>query len=177
MKCPPIGIDLGTTNSLVAAFIDGAPVLLANAGGQLMTPSAVALQEGRILVGQAAWDHGIAAPSEVAMVFKRRMGTDAMTQLGDMSMGAPDLSALVLKNLKADAEARLGTVIEQAVVSVPAYFNQPQREATRTACRLAGIEPVALVNEPTAAALAYGLEDREGESQFLCLIWGVGRLM
>jgi len=84
---------------------------------------------------------------------------------------------VVLKNLKADAEARLGTVIEQAVVSVPAYFNQPQREATRTACRLAGIEPVALVNEPTAAALAYGLEDREGESQFLCLIWGVGRLM
>ena len=174
MTQPPVGIDLGTTNSLVAAFTDGAPVLLANARDRLMTPSAVALQDGRVLVGQAAWDHGITAPNEVATAFKRRMGTDVAIPLGEMTMGAADLSALVLKALRRDAEARLGEAITEAVVSVPAYFNQPQREATRTACRLAGIEPLALVNEPTAAALAYGLQDREGESQFLVFDLGGG---
>lgn len=174
MECPPIGIDLGTTNSLVAAFIDGAPKLLANASGKLLTPSAVALQDSQLLVGQAAWDHGITAPKQVAMSFKRRMGTEVLIPLDDMMMGAPDLSALLLKKLISDAEAQLGTTIEKAVISVPAYFNQPQREATRTACRLAGIEPLALVNEPTAAALAYGLQDRDGESQFLIFDLGGG---
>lgn len=174
MICPPIGIDLGTTNSLVAAFIDGAPVLLANAADQVLTPSAIALQDGQLLVGQAAWDHGISAPKQVAMAFKRRMGTDVLIPLGDLTMGAPELSALLLKKLKSDAEGRLGVVIESAVISVPAYFNQPQREATRTACRLAGIEPLALVNEPTAAALAYGLQDRDAESQFLIFDLGGG---
>ena len=170
----PVGIDLGTTNSLLAVFRDGQPELIANASGSMLTPSAVATQDGQLLVGQAAWDYGLTHPQEVALAFKRQMGTDKSLRLGKLSMSAPELSAIVLKKLKADAEETLGQTVSEAVVTVPAYFNQSQREATMAACRLAGIKPLSLINEPTAAALAYGLQDRDGESQFLVFDLGGG---
>lgn len=174
MSHPPIGIDLGTTNSLISVFRDGQPELISTVDGALMTPSAVAWQDGQMLVGQAAWDFGLSNPDHVAVAFKRMMGTDKTIRLGRTKLSAPELSSFVLKKLKADAEAALDCEITHAVVTVPAYFNQLQREATQTACRLAGITPLSLINEPTAAALAYGLQDRKGESEFLVFDLGGG---
>ncbi|MGH0000070.1 Hsp70 family protein [Pseudovibrio ascidiaceicola] len=174
MKKPIIGIDLGTTNSLLAIFEDGAPRILANSLGKLLTPSVVAVRNYGLLVGQAAWDIAASEPQMAAAAFKRKMGANAKIRLGPYDLTAPELSSLVLKKLKFDAETELGTEITDVVVSVPAYFNQIQREATQTACLLAGLTPLQLINEPTAAALAYGLNDREGESQFMIFDLGGG---
>lgn len=174
MTQPPIGIDLGTTNSLIAVFRNGRPELIPNALGEILTPSVVSVDEDTVLVGRAARDRLATHPDCTAAAFKRSMGTDTRFRLGKQKFRAEDLSALLLRKLKEDAEAQLGQPIEDVVVTVPAYFNQVQRQATLTACAMAGLVVRRLVNEPTAAALAYGLQDRDGESQFLVFDLGGG---
>jgi molecular chaperone HscC len=171
----PIGIDLGTTNSLVAAWIDGRAQILPNVLGEKLTPSVVGLDDdGTVLVGQAAKERLVSHPALTVHSFKRYMGTDRLTRLGSREFRPEELSALVLRSLKADAEAFLGEDIEEAVVSVPAYFNDVQRKATRAAGELAGLHVERLINEPTAAAIAYGLHESEKETTFLVLDLGGG---
>jgi molecular chaperone HscC len=170
-----VGIDLGTTNSAVAVFSDGAPVLIANALGDLLTPSAVSIAEdGRLLVGMAARERQVSHPASTATAFKRLIGTNRPVKLGKRSFSAEDLSALVLSSLKADAEAWAGEPVTGAVITVPAYFNDKQRKATRRAGELAGLKVERLVNEPTAAALAYGIHDRADREPFLVFDLGGG---
>jgi molecular chaperone HscC len=169
-----IGIDLGTTNSLIAVIEDGAPKLLPNASGSFLTPSCVSVGErGEVLVGQAARDRLVSKPEASAAAFKRLMGTRKETVLGKMRFMPEDLSALVLRSLKGDAEATLNVVVSEVVISVPAYFNDLQRKSTMDAARLAGLEVRRLVNEPTAAALAYGLNEKS-EGKFLVFDLGGG---
>lgn len=171
---PLLGIDLGTTNSLCGVFDDG-PRLLPNALGQRLTPSVVGvLPGGEIVVGDAARELAVAHPERTAARFKRWMGTDRTYELGGRTLAPHELSALVLRCLKADAEAVLGEPVSQAVVTVPAYFNELQREATRAAGRLAGLDVRRLLNEPTAAALHYGRLDPDRERRVLVLDLGGG---
>jgi molecular chaperone HscC len=170
-----IGIDLGTTNSLVAAFTDDGPKLIPNSLGEVLTPSAVGYAEdGTLLVGRAAKDRLLTHPHLTAARFKRYMGTEHELKLGKKSFRAEELSSFVLRVLRADAEAYLGHGVDEAVISVPAYFNDIQRKATITAAEFAGLKVNRLINEPTAAALAYGLQDRQGESTFLVVDLGGG---
>lgn len=169
-----IGIDLGTTNSLVAVLEGGAPRVLPNALGELLTPSAVAVDGGRLVVGAAALARATTAPASVARWFKRDMGTDRAIELGELTFRAEQLSALVLRQLKEDAEVALGTPVREAVVTVPAYFGELQRRATRTAAELAGLHVERIINEPTAAALAYGLHQRDREFSAVVLDLGGG---
>lgn len=170
-----IGIDLGTTNSLVAVFDTDGPKLVPNALGEVMTPSAVGYgDDGAMLVGRAARDRLLTHPDLTTARFKRYMGTNHEVKLGKKSFRPEELSALVLGSLRADAEAHLGQKVEEAVISVPAYFNDIQRKATITAAEFAGLKVNRLVNEPTAAALAYGLQDRDAESTFLVVDLGGG---
>lgn len=170
-----VGIDLGTTNSACAVFRDGAPVMVPNALGHVLTPSAVSLDaDGTVLVGLAARERQSTHTDRTAVAFKRYMGTDRVLQLGNKSFRAEELSALVLRSLKADAEAFLGEAVTEAVITVPAYFNDRQRKATRRAGELAGLKVERLINEPTAAALAYGLHQRDRETQFLVFDLGGG---
>jgi molecular chaperone HscC len=170
-----VGIDLGTTNSLVAIWRDGRAELIPNALGHVLTPSCVSLDEdGRVLVGLPARDRLLTHPDRSAAVFKRYMGTEKRLALGDRYLRPEELSALVLKSLKADAEAHLGEAVTEAVITVPAYFNDTQRKATRIAGELAGFKVERLLNEPTAAALAYGLHRAQLESQFLVFDLGGG---
>ncbi|MEM9431933.1 MAG: Hsp70 family protein [Pseudomonadota bacterium] len=170
----PVGIDLGTTNSLIAVLEDGVPRLIKNNTGSVLTPSVVSLIDGVVDVGAAAHARLITHPENAVAVFKRAMGTERAFSLGGRTMRAEELSALVLSALKADAEADLGHPIERVVVSVPAYFNEVQRKAVKTACRLAGLTAERLINEPTAAALAYGLHERDTETTFLVYDLGGG---
>ena len=168
------GIDLGTTNSLISVLEGGVPKLIPNALGHVLTPSAVGLAEdGTILVGQAARERLITQPGRTAASFKRYMGSSHLTSLGPRSFRPEELSALVLRALKADAEAYLKVPLDGAVISVPAYFNDHQRKATIDAGRLAGLEVKRLVNEPTAAALAYGFGD-VAEGKYLIFDLGGG---
>lgn len=170
-----VGIDLGTTNSLVAAWIDGAPRLIPNVLGSVLTPSCVGIdQDGSVLVGEAARERLQTHPAQTASLFKRYMGSARTVRLGDRDYRAEELSALVLRSLKADAEAALGVPVTEAIITVPAYFSDAQRKATRTAGELAGLRVERLLNEPTAAALAYGLHDAQGETQFLVFDLGGG---
>jgi molecular chaperone HscC len=170
-----VGIDLGTTNSLVAVWRDGAPVTIPNALGELLTPSCVSLDEdGTILVGRAARERLQTHPDRTAAVFKRYMGSDKVFRLGERDFRPEELSALVLRSLKADAEAFLGAPVSEAIVSVPAYFSDAQRKATRAAGELAGLKVDRLLNEPTAAALAYGMHQRGSETRFLVFDLGGG---
>jgi molecular chaperone HscC len=170
-----VGIDLGTTNSLVGVFRDGAPQLIPNALGDLLTPSAVSVDaQGHTLVGLAARERAASHPRHTVQAFKRWMGTDKRIALGDRSFRAEELSALVLKALKADAEAFLGEPVREAVITVPAYFNEAQRRATRSAGELAGFKVERLLNEPTAAGLAYGLQERPDHASFLVFDLGGG---
>ena len=154
-----VGIDLGTSNSLVAVWRDGKHLLIPNALGRLLTPSVVTmLDNGEIAVGQAARDRLMTHPQRTAAAFKRYMGSDHMLRLGSRGFRPEELSALVLRQLKEDAEAFFGTTVEEAVVTVPAYFSDAQRKATRAAGQIAGLRVERLLNEPTAAALAYGLD-------------------
>ncbi len=176
VKGPPIlGIDLGTTYSLVGALQDGAPVLFPNALGELLTPSAVSVDEqGKIMVGAAARARAVTHPEATRLAFKRDMGTDVRYELAGQFFTPIELSALVLGALKADAEAALGTKIEEAVVTVPAYFGDLQRQATKQAAQLAGLRVDRILNEPTAAALAYGLHSRDRELKIAVLDLGGG---
>lgn len=170
-----IGIDLGTTNSLVAVFGEDGAKLIPNALGDVMTPSAVGYSEdGTLLVGSAARDRLTTHPHLTTARFKRYMGTNHEVVLGKKSFRPEELSSFVLRSLRADAEAYLGHAVDEAVISVPAYFNDVQRKATITAAEFAGLKVNRIVNEPTAAALAYGLQDREAESTFLVVDLGGG---
>jgi molecular chaperone HscC len=170
-----VGIDLGTTNSAVGVWRDGAAELIPNSLGDLLTPSAVGLAEdGAMLVGLAARDRQSTHPKQTATAFKRLMGAQKPVMLGRTRYSPEDLSALVLRSLKADAEAHLGEAVERAVITVPAYFNDRQRKATRRAGEMAGLKVERLVNEPTAAALAHGIQDREDKNPFLVFDLGGG---
>ncbi|MBV8634975.1 MAG: molecular chaperone HscC, partial [Burkholderiaceae bacterium] len=170
-----VGIDLGTTNSLIAVWEPGGPRLIPNALGEVLTPSCVSIDEdGTILVGRAARERLQTHPDRTAAVFKRYMGSDRKIRLGERDFRPEELSALVLRSLKEDAEAALGQPITEAVITVPAYFSDSQRKATRAAGQLAGLQVERLLNEPTAAALAYGLHLRGTESRFLVFDLGGG---
>ena len=150
-----IGIDLGTTNSLAAVWQQDRSRLIPNALGDVLTPSAVSIDEdGTVLVGEAARQRLVSHPERSAAAFKRAMGTDRTYSLAGRTFTPEELSALVLRQLKQDAEAFLGEPVEEAVISVPAYFNDRQRAATKRAGQLAGLLVERLVNEPSAAALS-----------------------
>jgi len=169
-----VGIDLGTTNSLVGLWRDGAARLIPNALGHNLTPSAVSLDEnGEILVGLAARERLLTHPQRTAAAFKRYMGTSRTLTIGDKTFRPEELSALVLRSLRSDAETWLGDRVEEAVITVPAYFSDAQRKATRAAGELAGLKVERLLNEPTAAALAYGLQERQ-ESRIMVVDLGGG---
>jgi len=169
-----IGIDLGTTNSLVSVWRNGQVELIPNALGQTLTPSVVGLDDdGHVLVGHAARDRLITHPQQTAANFKRYMGSNRLQRLGMQEFRAEELSAFVLKALKADAEAYLEETVTEAVVTVPAYFNDTQRKATKLAGELAGLKVERLLNEPTAAAMAYGLHQNQ-EQKFLVFDLGGG---
>ncbi|SDI47014.1 molecular chaperone HscC [Pseudomonas delhiensis] len=170
-----VGIDLGTTNSLVAVWRDDAPQLVPNALGSVITPSVVGLDDqGLILVGQAARERLQTHPQLTTALFKRHMGSGHETTLGQRRFRPEELSALLLRSLKEDVERAYGEPVEEAVISVPAYFSDAQRKATRIAGELAGLKVEKLVNEPTAAALAYGLHHKDRETSFLVFDLGGG---
>lgn len=171
---PIIGIDLGTSNSAVSWFCEGAARLITGAGEERLTPSVVGLDdEGRLLIGEAAKARLVSHPHLTVASFKRYMGTEKIFTLGDKSFRAEELSALVLRKLKTDAEVALGCVVTRAAITVPAYFNDAQRKAVKAAGLMAGLEVERLLNEPTAAALAYGLADSR-EQKFLVFDLGGG---
>ena len=162
-----VGIDLGTTNSVVSALEGGDPVVIANAEGSRTTPSVVAFNKsGEVLVGEVAKRQAITNPSGTIRSVKRRMGTDWSTSIDGKSYTSQEISARVLMKLKRDAEEYLGDTVNQAVITVPAYFDDAQRTATTEAGKIAGLEVLRIINEPTAAALAYGL-DKDGEDQII----------
>jgi molecular chaperone HscC len=166
------GIDLGTTNSLIATIEDGKPKLIPNSLGRFLTPSCVGIDDGgAVLVGQAAKERLITHPGMTAASFKRLMGSKEATFLGETSYRPEELSQFVLRSLKEDAEAWLKEPVSDVVISVPAYFNDHQRKATIDAGRLAGLKVERLVNEPTAAALAHGLE---GATEGKYLVFDLG---
>ncbi|MFN3389648.1 MAG: Hsp70 family protein [Allosphingosinicella sp.] len=170
-----VGIDLGTTNSAAAIWRDGAPLLVPNSLGDLLTPSAVALSEsGEILTGMAARERMVTEPLAARTLFKRTIGTAVRHRLGRRDYSSEELSSFVLRSLKADVEAFTGETVDRAVITVPAYFNDKQRKATRRAGELAGLTVERLINEPTAAALAYGIHEMDEESPFLVFDLGGG---
>ena len=170
-----IGIDLGTTNSLVAVWRDGKASIIPNALGQHLTPSCVGIDDdGTILVGEAARARLQTHSHMTAAVFKRYMGSERKTRLGSQVFRPEELSSMVLRALKEDAESFLGEKVTEAVITVPAYFSDAQRKATRVAGQLAGLKVERLLNEPTAAALAYGIQDTKRETKFLVFDLGGG---
>lgn len=157
-----IGIDLGTTNSCVAVMEGGEAIVIANAEGNRTTPSIIGFKkDGERVVGETAKRQSITNPDRTIMSIKRHMGTDFSVTVDDKKYSPQELSAMVLQKLKADAEAYLGSEVKEAVITVPAYFNDSQRQATKDAGRIAGLDVLRIVNEPTAAALAYGMEKGE----------------
>ena len=175
MSDPIIGIDLGTTNSLCAFFNEDGPKLIPNAHGEYLTPSVVGIAEDNsVLVGAAARELRVTQPHRTASCFKRYMGTDKRLQLGNSSYSPIELSSLVLKSLKSDASEYLKAEIKQAVITVPAYFNDNQRKATKQAGEMAGLKVRRIINEPTAAALTYGFHDREAEKHLIVIDLGGG---
>ncbi|MCE0452125.1 molecular chaperone DnaK [Brevibacillus sp. AF8] len=159
-----IGIDLGTTNSCVAVMEGGEPVVIANAEGNRTTPSVVAFKNGERIIGEAAKRQAITNPDNTVISIKRHMGSTYKETLEGNQYTPEQISAMILQKLKADAEAYLGQSVTQAVITVPAYFNDSQRQATKDAGKIAGLEVLRIVNEPTAAALAYGMEKTEDQT-------------
>ena len=159
-----IGIDLGTTNSCVAVMEGGEPVVIANAEGGRTTPSVVAFSKtGERMVGQVAKRQAIQNPDRTIASIKRKMGTDQKVTVDGKNYTPQEISAMILQKLKADAEAYLGQTVTEAVITVPAYFNDAQRQATKDAGRIAGLDVKRIINEPTAAALAYGVDKEEDQ--------------
>ena len=170
-----IGIDLGTTNSLVACFKDDAPVVIKNVYGETLTPSVVSIDEnGEIFVGNIAKERQITHPHSTVSLFKRNMGTKKEYKLGDKKFLPEELSSFIIRSLKKDAELFLGEDVTEAVISVPAYFNDTQRKATKRAGELAGLKVERIINEPTAAAIAYGLHEKNSNTKFLVFDLGGG---
>src|SRR5438067_9499437 len=188
-----IGIDLGTTNSVVAVMEAGEPTVLDNNEGSRLTPAVVAItKSGERLVGQVAKRQSVTNPENTIFSIKRLMGRkyddpevqrtiksvpykitrapngDAQVMLAGRAYSPPEISAMILQKLKADAEAKLGEKITQAVITVPAYFNDTQRQATKDAGKIAGLEVLRIINEPTAASLAYGL-DKQGKDETIAV--------
>ena len=154
-----IGIDLGTTNSCVAVFEGGEPIVITNPEGARTTPSVVAFtKDGERLVGQVAKRQAVTNPDKTVSSIKRDMGLDVKVSIDDKKYTPQEISAMILQKLKADAEAYLGTKVTDAVITVPAYFTDAQRQATKDAGKIAGLEVKRIINEPTAAALAYGMD-------------------
>ncbi len=169
------GIDLGTTNSLIAYYDGTEVVVVPNRLGEYQTPSVVSIDaKGEVYVGKTARERGVTHPHETVSVFKRSMGTDRVFRLGDREFTAASLSGLVLRSLKEDLEAYLGTTVEEAVISVPAYFNDAQRRATKEAGQMAGFRVERIVSEPTAAAIAYGIHQKHADSKYLVFDLGGG---
>ena len=170
-----IGIDLGTTNSLVAYFHGGEPTLIPNVFGETLTPSVVSIDDnGELLVGKIAKDRMISHPHRTVSVFKRSMGTQKKFDLGESTFTAEELSSFIIKRLKEDAELHMGEPVTEAIISVPAYFNDAQRRATKLAGELAGLKVERIVNEPTAASLAYGITDKRDYTKYLIFDLGGG---
>ncbi len=160
-----IGIDLGTTNSVVSVIEGGEPTVITNPEGSRITPSVVGFtKDGQRLVGQLAKRQAVSNPDRTISSIKRHMGDSYKVSIDDKNYTPPEISAMVLQKLKADAEAYLGETVKQAVITVPAYFNDSQRQATKDAGTIAGLEVLRIINEPTAAALAYGLDKDEDET-------------
>ncbi len=169
-----IGIDLGTTNSCVAVMEGGKPVVIANSEGQRTTPSVVAFtKSGERLVGEPAKRQAVTNADRTISSIKRHMGTDYKVTIDGKDYTPQEISAMILQKLKADAESYLGETVTEAVITVPAYFNDAQRQATKDAGRIAGLDVKRIINEPTAAALAYGL-DNEGEQKIMVYDLGGG---
>ena len=169
-----LGIDLGTTNSCMAIMEGGQPVIIPNAEGGRTTPSVVAFtKDGERLVGSVAKRQAITNPDRTIQSIKRKMGTNEKVTIGDKSYTPQEISAMILQKLKMDAEEYLGEKIKKAVITVPAYFNDAQRQATKDAGTIAGLEVLRIINEPTASALAYGI-DKEGEATVLVYDLGGG---
>ncbi|MBE6605500.1 MAG: molecular chaperone DnaK [Ruminococcaceae bacterium] len=169
-----IGIDLGTTNSCVAVFEGGEPVVITNPEGARTTPSVVSFSKtGERMVGQVAKRQSITNPERTVISVKREMGTAYKVNIDEQTYTPQEISAMILQKLKADAEAYLGTTVSQAVITVPAYFSDAQRQATKDAGKIAGLEVMRIINEPTAAALAYGM-DKEEEQKIMVYDLGGG---
>ncbi len=169
-----IGIDLGTTNSVVAVMEGGEPVVIPNPEGARTTPSVVAFNKnGERLVGQVAKRQAVTNPDRTVISIKREMGSNFKVKIDDKTYTPQEVSAMVLQKLKADAEAYLGETVSQAVITVPAYFSDAQRQATKDAGKIAGLEVLRIINEPTAAALAYGL-DKESDQKIMVFDLGGG---
>ncbi len=169
-----IGIDLGTTNSCVAVIEGGEPVVIANIEGNRTTPSVVGFSKtGERLVGQVAKRQGVANPDRTIASIKRQMGTDYKVTIDDKKYTPQEISAMILSKLKADAESYLGDKVTEAVITVPAYFTDSQRQATKDAGKIAGLEVKRIINEPTAAALAYGI-DKENDQKVMVYDLGGG---
>ncbi|MCL2323371.1 MAG: molecular chaperone DnaK [Oscillospiraceae bacterium] len=170
-----IGIDLGTTNSCVAVMEGGDPVVIANTEGSRTTPSVVSFQpNGERLVGQVAKRQAITNPDRTIMSIKRQMGTNHKININGKDYTPQEISAMILQKVKADAESYLGEKVTQAVITVPAYFNDSQRQATKDAGRIAGLEVLRIINEPTAASLAYGLDKQDKNQKILVYDLGGG---
>jgi molecular chaperone DnaK len=168
-----VGIDLGTTNSLVAAIIDAKPTLIPNERGKFITPSVVGFTDtGELLVGETAKNQAVANPERTVTSIKRMMGTDRRIVIGEREYSPQEISAVILKKLKLDAETYLGTVVSEAIITVPAYFTDAQRQATKDAGEIAGFKVERIINEPTAAALAYGF-DKGGEARTI-MVYDLG---
>lgn len=160
-----VGIDLGTTNSLIASLEEGQPWVIPDEDGELLLPSYVGMGDGgQLLVGKSAWRQYAAAPERTVKSIKRQMGTDYTVTLGDRAYRPQEISAIILRSLKQRAEAMLEAEVTQAVITVPAYFTDAQRQATKEAGEIAGFEVLQILNEPTAAALVFDLESEESEN-------------
>ena len=169
-----IGIDLGTTNSVVAVMEGGEPVVIPNAEGSRLTPSVVGFSKtGEILVGQLAKRQAVSNPNRTVVSIKRHMGSDYKVNIDGKSYTPQEISAMILQKLKTDAEAYLGEKVTEAVITCPAYFTDSQRQATKDAGRIAGLNVLRIINEPTASALAYGL-DKLGEGEHRVLVYDLG---
>lgn len=170
-----IGIDLGTTNSCVAVFEGGEPTVITNPEGARTTPSVLAFSKnGERMVGQVAKRQSITNPDRTIMSIKRKMGSDYKVEIDGKKYTPQEISAMILQKLKADAEAYLGTTVSQAVITVPAYFSDAQRQATKDAGKIAGLEVLRIINEPTAAALAYGVDKDTKEQKVMIFDLGGG---
>lgn len=170
-----IGIDLGTTNSCVAVMEGGEPVVIPNSEGSRTTPSVVAFsKDGERLVGQIAKRQAVTNPDHTIISIKRKMGTAEKIKIDDDTFSPQEISAMILQKLKADAESYLGTKVTQAVITVPAYFNDSQRQATKDAGKIAGLDVLRIINEPTAAALAYGMDKEEQDQKIMVYDLGGG---
>ncbi|MEJ6740605.1 MAG: Hsp70 family protein, partial [Actinomycetota bacterium] len=170
-----VGIDLGTTNSVVSVLEAGEPVVIPNAEGSRTTPSVVAFaKNGEVLVGEVAKRQSITNPDRTIRSVKRHMGTNWTIDIDGKAYTSQEISARTLMKLKRDAEAYLGETVTQAVITVPAYFDDAQRTATKEAGQIAGLEVLRIINEPTAAALAYGLDKETVDQTILVFDLGGG---